>query len=198
MCYTIYIVILLCPNINCFLDLKKIMIANRLCKSDLIHNVIQKFKDGHGRSTVHPMSCRGVKTSQGKSSIISKHFHKNMNAQMLSVSRLYISTLSVLPTANRPARWSRPLRLPLSSIHNSPSKDGFQLFGIWWGDGVSANRQLHQRQPHAPHVRLNGIVSALQSLRLLRNRNYVRSVAGRAKMPRRRQGWAEAWEGKSQ
>lgn len=28
--------------------------------SDLIHNVVQKFKDGHGRSTVHPMSCGEV------------------------------------------------------------------------------------------------------------------------------------------
>lgn len=102
-------------------------------------------------------------------------------------------------TAHRPAWWSRPLhvgvRLSLSSVHNSPSKDAFQLFGVWWGDGVAANRQLHQRQTHAPHVRLNRVVSALQSLRLLRNTQSTSEGAGRAKMPGRREGWAESWGG---
>lgn len=61
------------------------------------------------------------------------------------------------------------MRLPLSSVHDSPPKDTLQLFGVWWGDGVATDGQLHQGQAHAPHVGLNGVVSALQSLRLLRN-----------------------------
>lgn len=78
-----------------------------------------------------------------------------------------------LHTTYRPSGWSRPLhvdvRLSLSPIHNGPSKDGLQFSGVWWGDGVAANRQLYQRQTHAPHVRLNRVMSALQSLRLLRS-----------------------------
>lgn len=74
-------------------------------------------------------------------------------------------------TTRGSARWSGPLHvgvtLPFGPIHNSPSEDAFQLFSVRWGDGVSANCQLHEGQPHAPHVRLNTVVSALQSLRLL-------------------------------
>lgn len=84
-----------------------------------------------------------------------------------------MSHIFVFPTAHRPSWWSGPLhvsvRLSLSPVQNGPSEDGLQLFGVWWGDGVAANRQLHQGQTHAPHVRLNRVVSALQSLRLLRN-----------------------------
>lgn len=61
------------------------------------------------------------------------------------------------------------MRLPLGSVHDSPPKDTLQLFGVWWGNGVATDGQLHQGQAHAPHVGLNGVVSALQSLRLLRN-----------------------------
>lgn len=108
----------------------------------------------------------------------------------------------VFPTAHGPAWWSGPLhvgvRLPLSPIHNGPSEDAFQLFGVWWGDGVAANRQLHQGQTHAPHVRLNRVVSALQSLRLLKNTQSTSVGAGRAKMPGRREGWTEGWVRKAQ
>jgi len=87
------------------------------------------------------------------------------------------------------------VRLSLGPVHDGPSKDGLQLFGVWWGDGVAANRQLHQGQTHAPHVRLNRVVSALQSLRLLRNTQSTSEGAGRAKMPGRREGRAEGWVG---
>lgn len=97
-----------------------------------------------------------------------------------------------LHTAHGPAGWSGPLhvgvRLSLGPVHNDASKDGFQLFGVWWGDGVAANRQLHQGQTHAPHVRLNRVVSALQSLRLLRNTQSTSEGAGRAKTPGRSEG----------
>lgn len=106
------------------------------------------------------------------------------------------------PTAHGPAWWSGPLHvgvsLSFSPVHNGPSKDTLQLFGVWRGDGVAANRQLHQGQTHAPHVRLNRVVSALQSLRLLRKTRSTSEGAGRAKMPGRREGWAEGWEGKAQ
>lgn len=76
-------------------------------------------------------------------------------------------------TAHGPAWWSGPLHvavwLSLSPIHDSSTEDGLQFSCVWRGDGVAANRQLHQGQTHAPHVRLNRVVSALQSLRLLRN-----------------------------
>lgn len=110
--------------------------------------------------------------------------------------------VSGFPTAHGPAWRSGPLRvgvsLPLGPIHNGPSKDAFQLFGVWWGDGVAADRQLHQRQTHAPHVRLYRVVSALQSLRLLRNTQSTSVGAGRAKTPGRREGWAEGWVRKAQ
>lgn len=103
--------------------------------------------------------------------------------------------ISVFPTTHGPAWWSGPLyvgmRLPFGSIHNSPPKDTFQLFGVWRGDGVATNGQLHQGQTHAPHVRLNGVVSALQSLRLLRNIQSTSVRAGRAKMRGRREVWVE-------
>lgn len=116
---------------------------------------------------------------------------------------MYVSVnVFVFRTAHGPAWWSGPLhvgvRLSLGPIHNGPSEDGLQLFGVWWGDGVAANRQLHQGQTHAPHVRLNRVVSALQSLRLLRNTRSTSEGAGRAKMPGRREGWAEGWVGKAQ
>ena len=79
----------------------------------------------------------------------------------------------VLLTAHRPAWGSGPLhvgvRLSVGPVHNGPSEDVLQLFGVWWGDGVAANCQLHQGQTHTPHVRLHRVVCALQSLRLLRN-----------------------------
>lgn len=80
-------------------------------------------------------------------------------------------------TAHGSARWSGPLHvgvsLPLRPVHNSPPEDAFQLSSVWWGDGVSADGQLHQGQPHAPHVRLDSVVSPLQPLRLLENRQPV-------------------------
>lgn len=79
----------------------------------------------------------------------------------------------------------------LCPIHNSPSEDGLQLFCVWRGDGVAANCQLHQGQTHAPHIRLNRVVSALQSLRLLRNTQSTSEGSGTAKTPGRREGWLE-------
>lgn len=80
-------------------------------------------------------------------------------------------------TAHGSARGSGPLHvgvsLALGPVHNSPAEDAFQLLSVWWGDGVSADGQLHQGQPHAPHVRLNRVVSALQPLRLLENRQFL-------------------------
>lgn len=115
---------------------------------------------------------------------------------------MYFLNVSGFPTAHRPAWRSGPLHvgvsLPLGPIHNGPSKDAFQLFGLWWGDGVAADRQLHQRQTHAPHVRLYRVVSALQSLRLLRNTQSTSVGAGTAKTPGRREGWAEGWVSKAQ
>lgn len=127
--------------------------------SHLIHNIVQKFKDGHGWSTVHPMACR-----------------EGAENKLRQLSKLLQWKHSVMwsLTAHGSARWSGPLHisvsLPLGPIHNRPSEDAFQLFSVWWGDGVSADGQLHEGQPHAPHVRLNRVVSALQSLRLLENR----------------------------
>lgn len=95
---------------------------------------------------------------------------------------------SICPTTHWPAWRSGPLyigvvRLPLGSVHDGPPKDTLQLFGVWWGDRVATDGQLHQGQTHAPHVRLNGVVSALQSLRLLRNTQPT--SAGREAEPRR-------------
>lgn len=108
----------------------------------------------------------------------------------------------VVPTAHRPPRWSRPLRvavrLAISPVQNSPSKDGLQLFGVGWGDGVTADRQLHQGQTHAPDVRLNRVVSALQSLRLLTHTQCTSEEEGRAKMSAGREGWAEDHGGRKE
>lgn len=84
-----------------------------------------------------------------------------------------------MPTAHRPAGGSRPLRVRLSfgSVQNGESEDCLQLFGVGWGDGIAADRQLHQGQPHAPNVRLNRVVRPLQSLRLLRE-NHIRGGGG--------------------
>lgn len=99
------------------------------------------------------------------------------------------------PTAHGSPRRSGPLRvgvrLPLGPVQDGPSEDGLQLFGLGWGDGVAADRQLHQGQAHAPHVGLNRVVSALQSLRLLRSTRPTSGGAGRAKMPGRGEGWAQ-------
>lgn len=130
-----------------------------------------------------------------------------MNVRVLSLLGVQICSDAFfkccrVPTARGPAWWSGPLhvgvRLSLGSVHNSPSEDAFQLFGIWWGDGVAANSQLHQGQTHAPHVRLNRVVGALQSLRLLRNTLSTSEGAGRAKTPGRRESWAEGWVEKAQ
>lgn len=116
----------------------------------------------------------------------------------LSASFLLQSAFTFL-TAHRSAWWSGPrhvgMRLSLGPVHDGPSEDTLQLFSVWWGDGVSANCQLHQGQTHAPYVRLNRVVSALQSLRLLRNTQPTSEGAGKAKMAVRREGWAEGWVG---
>lgn len=65
-----------------------------LCKSvpfpDLIHNVVQKFKDGHSRSTVHPMSCgEGAKITPQVKFLFNyiKAFNpENMNVKIISLS----------------------------------------------------------------------------------------------------------------
>lgn len=45
-----------CSEIELCLCLKEYVVQISAF-SDLIHNVVQKFKDGHSRSTIHPMSC---------------------------------------------------------------------------------------------------------------------------------------------
>lgn len=85
-------------------------------------------------------------------------------------------------TAHGSAWWSGSLHvgvsLALGPVHNGPSEDAFQLSGVWWGDGIAADGQLHQGQPHAPHVGLDRVVSALQSLRLLENRQFMSGGVG--------------------
>lgn len=80
-------------------------------------------------------------------------------------------------TAHGSAWWSGSLyvgvSLALGPVHNGPAEDAFQFSGVWWGDGIAADGQLHQGQPHAPHVGLDRVVSALQSLRLLENRQFM-------------------------
>lgn len=58
------------------------------------------------------------------------------------------------------------MRLSFCSVDHGPAKDGLQLLGVWWGDGVPPYGQLHQGQAHAPDVRLHRVVGALQPLRL--------------------------------
>lgn len=100
-------------------------------------------------------------------------------------------------TAHGPAWWSRPrhvgVSLALSSVHNGTTEDGLQLFGVWWGDGVAANCQLYQGQAHAPHVRLNRVVSALQSLRLLRNTQLRQRDQVEPRCHGKGEGWAKGW-----
>lgn len=49
------------------------------------------------------------------------------------------------------------------SLHLA-SKHQLQLLGIWRRDGIPPNRHLNQREPHAPDVRLHGVMSPLESL----------------------------------
>lgn len=126
---------------------------------------------------------------QKKENVLSKH--RNVELKMQNVEILQMWSL----TAHGSARWPGPLHagvsLTLGPVHNSPSKDAFKLFSVWWGDGISADRQLHQGQPHAPHVRLNSVVSALQSLRLLENRQIMseRQVEPRCQGGKRAGQW---------
>lgn len=144
---------------------------------DLVDNVVQQFKDGHGRSTVHPVSYEQIAL---RFDIKSDLNHSNTSCTCLEMSKPL--------TAHRPAWWSRSkhvgVSLSLSPVHNGTTEDGLQLFGVWWRDGVAANRQLYQGQAHAPHVGLNRVVSALQSLRLLRSTT-TSEKPGRANMARK-------------
>lgn len=76
--------------------------------------------------------------------------------------------LSELLTAARPARGSG-FRGGLGrrgvSLYGLPEYL-LQLLGIRGRDGETSDGHLHQRQPHAPDIRLHGVVGALQSLRL--------------------------------
>lgn len=69
-------------------------------------------------------------------------------------------------TAEGPPRGPRPgWRFSSISLHLA-SKQQLQLLGIRRRDGVSPNCHLHQRESHAPDVRLHGVVSPLESLGL--------------------------------
>lgn len=73
---------------------------------------------------------------------------------------------SKLLTAEGPSRGPWPgWCFSCISLHMA-SKQQLQLLGVRRRDGVPPNRHLHQREPHAPDVRLHGVVSPLEPLRL--------------------------------
>lgn len=63
-----------------------------------------------------------------------------------------------------PCLWRRlgESRFPL----HWESKNLLQFLSIWWGDRESAYGHFHQGQTHTPNIRLNRVVSPLQTLRL--------------------------------
>ena len=62
------------------------------------------------------------------------------------------------------------------SLHLAP-KHQLQLLGIWRRDGIPPDSHLNQREPHAPDVRLHGVMGPLESLWLQERQTQLSPVS---------------------